>query len=333
MLNNDFRYIKSSYLLGLYIICPILIVITLIDITILNGSILEGLPNQPEDWGWWLIIFNLPHILSSFLTLADSENIKIYRFRLISSFTVLSAISILFNGFFPSLLSDIALYYYQLAFFALYAFLTTYHVLSQQFGICLILGRFRPDTNFKCFKYILIILTFLIYIITFLGEQLLAEGRVLIYLKFGCVVLMILGGYFCYRAVSVSKTNVGSVYIVANFFMIAAILLFSYCEYFIFALIIPRFIHDITAFIIYSNHDANKFNKTKGNYVYKLLGRVPLPVFFISPCVGILCAYVINLSPLWFLVYLILVLDFLHYYLEGFVWKSGGVHRDYLRIS
>ncbi len=337
MLASEYLEINPWHLIGLYLICPVLLVIVIIDISFMNTAILSALPDRPDEWVLWVVVFILPHIISSFITMADSENVKTYGSKLRLAMVVLVIASIFINGVIPSFLSGSNLYQFQLAFFAIFGFSTIFHVLSQQFGICLILGRIRPTSNFNYFKWSAVILSFLLYMVVFSSEQLSAlndSGDIVRECSFLLIItLLLLVFYFGLKVFVTSKTKVGGIYIALNVFMLVSVSMFIVMEYYIFALIIPRIIHDISAFIFYSNHDDNKFRYKENNYIYLLIKNIPLSVRVVSPILGVAIAYVINMISAWVLLYLIIVLEFLHYYIESFIWKTGGNHRKYLKIK
>ena len=66
--------VSSPLLLGLYAVLPFSILVVLIDQLFLGEILLKKhLPIKPSDWAFWAIVFNFPHIVSSFITLADKE--------------------------------------------------------------------------------------------------------------------------------------------------------------------------------------------------------------------------------------------------------------------
>ncbi len=330
---KEFSYINPLYLIGLFLICPLLVVTSLVDIVFLDGLIKKILPAKPEDWAFWLVIFNLPHIISSFLTLADKSNVSKYGSRVLKATLLLIFLSILFNGIIPLNLSGSDLYNFQLIFFACYGFATIYHVLTQQLGVGLILSGVAPDSTYRYFKWFSIWLSYILFLLVISGDQIFDDRSYFVeYIYYFCTVLLIACLYLSGKIASASKTKVGLIYICSNMFMIMSVFIFATLEYTIFALIVPRFIHDLTAFILYANHDSNKFANNNGNYIYRIFnGR--LPIVIISPVIGMVVAAAINSSVAWFLLYSIFIFDFLHYYIESFIWKGGGSHRDFLRIK
>ena len=74
--------VSQRMLLALYAVIPITLLIAAVDTWALNGYLLQNyLPSNPASLLLWAIIFNFPHIISSFITLADDEYIPYYRRR------------------------------------------------------------------------------------------------------------------------------------------------------------------------------------------------------------------------------------------------------------
>lgn len=215
MNNQNFAFINSKHLLGLYLICPILLVITVIDIFLLGSSILNSLPSHPNEWAFWLVIFSLPHIMSSFITIADKDNLSRYGFRISKAIVLLLIISITLNGLIPSNLSGDSLYQYQVLFFIVYGISTIYHVISQQLGISLILCRAPPSASYKAFKLISLALSFILFSLALLSSQLTFNNDTLNLIYYVCVALLILSLYFGYRFTLTSKTKTGTLYVLS----------------------------------------------------------------------------------------------------------------------
>ncbi len=334
MKTKTLSYINPLYLVGLFLICPILLFITIIDMTILNGAVLKALPSHPEQWAFWLVLFGLPHIIASFITMADKENLSKYGSKILKVILVLTGASLIINGVIPSSLEGNDLYEYQILMFSIYGFATVYHVVTQQLGIGLVLNEVSPSPEYKIFKWFSITLSFILLLLVLLNNHIPTSSTHLVkYTFYLCTALLLACIYFGWKFSLMAKSKIGKVYVYLNIFMFLSMYIFAIFDYAIFAIIIPRFIHDITAFIFYSNHDANKFKYQGSNYFYRVFHKLPIPVSIISPLLGVIIAYSFNSSIAWVLLYAKFVLEFFHYYIESFMWKSGGSHRLYLKIK
>ncbi len=333
-MNNKLHYIHPRFFIGMFFICPVLLIVTLVDKFLLESMVLNWLPTRPEKWAFWLIIFSLPHIISSFITMFDTDNIVLYKKKIIKAIILLVGLSFLFNLIIPNFLANSELYNYQLIFFAIYGFFTVYHVTSQQLGIGLILSRLPPDLNFSIFKWLSIFLAFVLFLLVVFSSAVNEQNAYLV--KYGHYisgVLLVICCHFGWALTIKTRLKQGKIYIYLNLMMFGSIFIFAIFDYFIFALIVPRVIHDITAFVIYSNHDANKFTIEKNHLIYAILLKTPISIRIASPVLGVLIALIIKNSPAWFILYSMLVFDFLHYYIESFIWKKEGSHRKYLKIK
>jgi hypothetical protein len=333
-MNNDFHYIHPKFFIGIFFICPFFLLIALVDVFVFEGAALRLLPSRPEEWSFWLVIFSLPHIISSFITMADTENIGLYKNKIGKAFIVLGILSILFNGVIPVTLNNSQIYNFHVILFLVYGFFTINHVTTQQLGIGLILSQQAPNSNYQIFKWLCISLTFLLFVlVVFRGGANDKDSLLTIYGYYFAGILLTICCYFGYKLSSKAKNRQGKLYIYLNLLMFGTILIFAILDYSIFALMVPRIIHDVTAFVIYSNHDANKFLVKKNHLIYTRLTKFPISILAISPMLGILIAFVINNIHPWLALYSLLIFDFLHYYIESFIWKKEGTHRSHLKIT
>lgn len=325
------RKLNRIYLLSVYMIIPICIVMLLLDQLVLDGFFRSHLPTRPEEWAWWLVIFNTPHIISSFVTILNTEDMRDNGKSYKNIILLLLAISLTIYGIFPLVLSGQAKYQFDILVFAIYGFFTLHHVFSQQFGMSLILGRFPPSPSMKAFKYLAISLSVLLLL--HLGLD--ANGKPFYsYMLYCEITLAALVLFFSLSYFNRSRSWLANTYHIGNVLMVLSSFIFVNLGYGIFALIIPRVIHDLTAFMIYSNHDENRFNiSNKSHYIYSFTNKYKLRPLYLSFCIGILVAYLLNLLPITYLIFVLLVVDFFHYYIERHIWKSDGNHRNHLKIS
>lgn len=330
----NFNKISPSLLLSLYLLCPILLLICFVDIYIFDSHLLSILPAKPEEFAIWVLIFSSPHIMSSFVTLADKGNIVKYRFKVFKAILVLVALIAVLLYIIPMYVNGYYIEQYFHLMTAIFGFAMIYHVITQQLGIGLILNNVGPNLNFKIFKWISVIVSYVIYITMLLKPQIiLYNSDIMIYLYSAYTIILIISIYFCKSFLSISTNKKGKLYMYSNIFMIFSVLVLSMFDYVIFALMIPRAIHDITAFIFYASHDRNKFEKEKSNYIYRALSVLPVSIMIWSPLIGISIAFAINNSNLWIAVYIIFLTDFLHYYIESFIWKGKASHREFIVIK
>ena len=375
--------VSSPLLLALYGIIPLCGLAVLIDLFFLGGTFKQALPSNPGSLIVWAVIFNFPHIVSSVITLADKEYISYYKPRFIKALKVIVAAVLFVNVLMPFTLSlfsappfaGIAIYGLFFIFFASY---TMYHVLSQQFGIGMMMMKVRAGImGYERWRLTATIAATLMYMLIFARPNfeamnignLLGLGDVSLYQVaiFFAALFVAVSGVIGFTLSLGSNRQLGTCYVYSNILMLVATWVFLVLDYGVFVIVIPRFIHDITAFIIYSTHDHNRNREIKHNYFYRLLSFVPLSPLIICPILAITFAaslecgaYVLDFglgfdpanSSECFLnhyytptvdnplpvsmqigIQLMFICGFFHYYIESFVWKRESIHRHSVTFS
>lgn len=364
--------VSKVLLLSLYGVIPLTILIAFVDHFLLSSVLIERyLPTNPASLLLWAIIFNFPHIISSFVTLADDEYIPYYKKRFTRALMIIISVVITVNMLLPLLLPKVMSDTVYIAFFAFFAAYTMYHVLSQQFGIGMMLMKAKPGATYEWWRYLSTIASTAMYGMVF------AKGPMM-QVAFGAYTLfhavLIFAGVFVVLAVAVgfyftrsSQSRLGTYYVYSNLLMLLVTYGFMNAGYDIFVLLIPRFVHDMTAFIIYSTHDQNRNSEVKHNYIYRFLAFIPLSPLILCPIIAIILANFIECSTFFIDLSLgfnvlgssecqlsrlyqpdvsnglpfsmqlgmqvMFVCGLFHYYIEGFVWKRDAIHRHCLRFK
>jgi hypothetical protein len=113
---------------------------------------------------------------------------------------------------------------------------------------------------------------------------------------------------------------------------------------------IPRLVHDATAYVFYVTHDYNKHHQNPQNTLYKYAARCHLHVFLVLPVfsfvltfflqaygdelVNFITQYVFGMEVTQVITLgLIGYLSLMHYYTEAFTWQAGSPLRRYIRFS
>jgi hypothetical protein len=329
--------LSPKLLMSFFMLAPFLVVIALFDMLFFEKKFFEYLPNQPQEWAFWFVIFSLPHIISSFITIIDTQNIKLYKKKISGSILILVILSIIILGVVPSYLDPVDSYYYQVTIFGIYSFFTLYHVTTQQLGIGLIISKTKPTRIFKYYKVICVASAYSMFVLVLFSNGFSRTQSWIISAGYCTVFCLLVAACLLGLRLSNNQCYLGKYYIFLNLNMFISVYLFAYFNYDIFALLIPRVIHDLTAFCIYANHDTNKFQLSKNtqqiNTIYSLFHKTKLPIYVLSPTVGISIAFLINNYLGMFTIYVLFVCDFLHYYVESFIWKNRGTHRKYLLVA
>ncbi len=301
-----------------YAVVPLTMLIVLIDQLFLGGRFKSHFMVMPESLLLYSLFFNLPHVAASTVTFFDLEYLKHYSWRLYVPAFIIVITFILF----PSItLTPV---------FALVVTLTTIiHVVGQQFGLSVMLGV--PPRKIR---YLWMWLAFTSNILFLYGYA--APPNIRPYMEIGAWIGMaafLICSYFIYKA---TTTPLGKLYVTGIVISIvwAAALFLSY--YLFLAILIPRVVHDITAFTFYISHDTNRNKGRVRNMIYETISFLKVPVYILCPLVAILLAFPISYFHFvkgqeW--AYKIFIfLTFMHYYTETFIWKKGTPHREYIRM-
>lgn len=364
--------VSSPLLLSLYGIIPACFLIVLLDYLFLGNQLRDQyLPTNPASLVIWAVIFNFPHITSSLITLADDEYIPFYKQRFLKALIIIVVAVLAINFLIPLLFSRQVAAGTSVLFFLFFATYTMYHVLSQQFGIGMMMMKARPGTSaYERWRWFATIAATCMYAMVFVRfnlEAVVINGisayQVMLAIAAVFVALAVIQGFYLTRE---SQRELGSWYVYSNLLMLLSTYALLLLGYDIFVIAIPRFVHDLTAFIIYSVHDQNRNREVKHNYVYRYLSFLKIPPLILCPLLAILVAnsvecgsYLVdawmgfgsasecvlqrfytpatpaNALPqsmqLW--LQIMFICGFFHYYIESFVWKREAIHRHSVSFS
>ncbi len=317
-------------LLALYAIIPILLLIVLVDLVLLDGAVVRPiLPADPMHLPYWSVIFGLPHIVASMLTMADGQYISHYRKTLLwplVGFALLSTAGVM--G--PQPIG-------QQLLFVFLAFYTIYHVLAQQLGLTLMMMGVPPTPTFKLWKWMSIVAGVVIYLNIYASNYLnyeVMEGLRL-YEVLSWLAAVLCAGVIAlsFRIASAARHRIGKWYLWGNVAMLTTALLINETGYPLFAIMIPRVIHDVTAYMIYISHDTNRNRSAPVNLIYRLTRFTRLPPLVVLPVLSVAIAFALtSFQDYRIITIAILTLGFLHYYFEGFIWRGANPHRQHLEF-
>lgn len=363
--------VNSRWLLALYSVVPISLLVALMDYWFFGFQLRDLLPSNPASLVIWAVIFNFPHITSSLITLIDDEYIPFYKQKFLRILLVIITAVLLLNFVvpmvFPGLPSTIAM----AVFFAFYASYTMYHVLSQQFGIGMILMRKPSGTAaYERWRWSGAIAASFMYGMVF-AEPALTTIKLSGYSAYqiaGALAALFIA-FATVQGLALTKGSqrlLGTWYIYSNVAMLLATYALLLMGYGFFVIAIPRIVHDITALSIYSVHDQNRNSVKQHNYVYRALSFLRVPPLILCTLLAVVLANFIQCGAYLFDTWLgfqsvsecaikhyytpataenplphsmqlwlqiLFVCGFFHYYIEGFVWKRDAVHRHAIKFS
>ena len=329
--------VSFKLLLALYAIIPLCLIIQQVDSFALHGVLLQYLPSSPSHFLLFQVIFGTPHILASTVLLASNKDYFSFYQKKILIMTL--AIMVFF-----AVASQLLSYY---VLYIVVASWTVYHVLKQQHGV----GRGiyqLPNWAFYLLLWLSIGAGISIYMGIFLKNTLTVQQAEWVKQAAGGLVIgLLFGTVWCQQYM---KTRFASLFMWANSCLIFASFYLYIQEYYFLAILIPRLVHDATAYVFYVAHDVNKHAGHPQNFLYRWAAKIKLNVFIVLPLVSFSLTYLLQVyGDQWFEVLtqflfgmeirqaitvgLIGYFSLMHYYTEAFTWKYGSPYRKYIRFK
>jgi hypothetical protein len=316
--------VSGNLLTALYCIIPVCAAIVAIDLLLLDHALQRYLPSRPEEWLFWTVVFNTPHILASFFSFADKEYYRFYKPRVLKALIAFSTVVVLCTMVAPAMLPGALARVLMIVFSGYVIAYTMYHVLSQQLGVAISMMKIRPGKLYGPLRWCATLAGTFMYALAVVDDELyfagLRFGAVFEFLAGACVAMSCVLGY---RLAKDSQNRKGTLYLYSNLVMLVAVYGFWDLGYGVFVIVVPRFVHDITAFYIYAVHDHNRNLETRHNYIYRSFAF--LSPLIVCPALAIVLSAVLG-QHVWFVAPLLIV-TLLHYYTEGFIWRGDTLHR------
>jgi len=321
MANNLLPYkIDSRWLLRIYAIGLVLTAVVVADQVFFEKALLPYMGLTSLFLPLYLLFFEMPHIIASFLGFADREYIQRYKFSL----SVVLPLLLLGVGF--------LMYLNFMAAVLLYLCATMYHVIKQQTGIALILGA-RKNTGHQVWSFLALWITTILYVILILPELLsFSVANVVNYVVLGSVaVFLLVGTWIVHR----TPKMVAKKYIALTTLMVLMSYVFILFGYIFLAFFLIRFVHDVTAFYFYIVHEMNRNSQSIKNVLYRHLPLLPISLIILVPGLAIVIGLTTRsvLVDQQVLFGVIIILGFAHYYLESIMWKRSTPHREHIAVT
>jgi len=329
--------ISFKWLLALYAIIPLCLVLQLMDANFWQSYLQNHLPSSPNHFILFQILFGTPHIIASTLVLtSNNDYLKNYSRKLMFMTLAIAIVFGLGSLFIP----------YK-AFYVLVAAWTVYHVIKQQHGVARSVCRL-PNWAFYVLLWLSVIAGLIIYVGIFLKNSLDIQQTLWIKQSSGLLCIsIILFGIYCQRYVS---SLFGRYFLWANIFLVLSSFYLYLQQYYFLAILVPRLVHDATAYTFYVTHDYNRHHTKPNNFIYRYAARCHIPLLIILPLSSFALAFVLQaygddlinrLSEFLFgisthKVITLGVLGYLalmHYYTEAFTWKNDSPYRRYIAFS
>jgi len=329
--------VSFKLLLGLYLIIPLSFLVYLADEMYWGNYLKSILPSSPTHFLLFQILFGTPHIVASaILVTTNIEYVKFFKSKLIG----MTALIILVFGVGSLFIPYKVLY-------IITACWTVYHVFKQQHGIGKGVCRL-PGWAFYWLLWLSVSAGIFIYMGIFMKNSLDAQQAEWVKLIAGTLTIgLILSSVLCQRYV---PTRFGKYFLWSNTLLIVSSFYMYIQQYYFLAILIPRLVHDATAYVFYVAHDYNKHHEKPQNTLYKYAARCNIQVFLVLPIMSFVLTYflqaygdqLVNLITQYFFgteIYkaitlgLIGYLSLMHYYMEGSTWQAGSPLRRYIRFS
>jgi len=325
--------LRLSRLLAIYAVIPLCALAYALDRGVLDGALRDTLPRRPEHLFVYGLLFGWPHIVASNVILvSNAEYRRAFRWRVLAASLVIAV----FLGAGGVLLPSAVLS-------AVMATATVIHVLKQQIGIGAGRARGWPE---HAWGWTGISAGVALYNALYLEEGLVDYEAVLEAASLALACAMLALTLLCHRRV---PNGLGRAFLWSNTALVLAPVAFHRAGYDVFAIAIPRIIHDCTAFTFYVAHDHNKHREAPSNALYRAAALLPGGSYWLSPALAIGLAFAIEhygdaaanvlaggalagRFPQAVSLGLLVYLGLLHYFTESFTWKTGSPYRRYVSV-
>lgn len=323
-------------LLAIYAVIPLCAALYLVDRGLLGGAIRDALPHNPDHLLIYGLLFGWPHILASNVILVSNADYRrAYGLRALIASAVIIAFFVIGNFALPYIVLSVVA-----------ATATIIHVLKQQIGIGAGAARLK-GWLYPAWGWCGILVGVALYNALYLEDDLASYQRVLegasLVLAGGVAIL----AWLCHRRIG---SAMGRTFLWSNTALILLPVGFYFAGYSIFALAIPRIIHDTTAFAFYVAHDHNKHRGAPKNPLFRVAAKLPGGIFWLSPALAVGLAFGIErygdglldaltsgaasaTFPQAVSIGLLGFFAMLHYYTEAFTWKAGSPYRKHVSIT
>ena len=329
--------VSFRFLLSLYAIVPLCVLMLWLDQFGFDHALRDRLPSSPSHFLLFNILFGTPHIIASNLLLfGHADYVRTFKNKLIG----MTLFIIVFFGIGSLFIPYRVLYIISASW-------TVYHVLKQQHGIAKAVCRL-PNWAFYMQLWLSVSAGIFIYMGIFLKNSLEpAQTEWVLQIATLLTAALLVSTVICQKYV---PSRFGLYFLWANSLLVIASWYVYSEQYYFLAILMPRLVHDITAYSFYVSHDVNRHSEAPQTGLFRWAARCHLPVALVLPMLSFLLTYLmqvygddlVNLilqtvfsTQIYKAVTLGVVgyLALMHYYTEAFVWSAGSPLRRYIRFS
>ncbi len=310
--------ISMRVLLALYAVIPLVLLLVMVDMVVWGGAMMRALPRLPESLIWWSLLFPFPHIIASYFSFFDRAYLTSYRNRIIQVAIPLGVGTAILGVYAPEIM------------FLLFVLYSMVHITFQQTGLTQLMLQ-QSGKLFVWWKWVLVLGATTLYLSLYPSVLSSFLSTFALPLLLSSSLVAILMAYVLTRG---TTSLVGRWYAWLTTALIPLSVLMLYLGYPVFAILIPRAVHDLTAFVFYLTHDLNRNSTDIHNFLYMPFIEprtiLLLPVLMLCFSVGIV--YALFQAPL-IGGSILVVCSVVHYYIESFMWKKGSPHRAQIAFS
>jgi hypothetical protein len=319
-------------ILSLYWLIPACLIVVAVDSTI-GAPMKRYLPTSPEHWLLFTIFFGTPHIVASSLMLFGiTEYRRHYARRILTwSVGIIGTLAVL----------DLVVNYEVI--YAAIAGWTVKHVLGQQFGIGNSLARCRGRL-FDAWQWCGFAAGTLSFLVLYRGAH--WSHHWIVVARRGVVVLcfvVVCGAFVLSRQIPGTE---GRVWLASNTALVLVSALMLLTGYPFFTVLIPRIIHDTTAFKVYEVHERNRARRVRRRtwsrvgfgggaavgIAFLLEQVLDRPMVALGGWAGHHMGVALQLAQPASL-YIAGFLGLLHYCSEASTWRSGSPYRRHFAMT
>ena len=329
--------VSFRFLLSLYAIVPLCVLVLWLDRFGFNHVLRDMLPSSPSHFLLFQLLFGTPHIIaSSLLLFGHADYVNTFKNKLIGMTLFIIAFFGIGSLFIP----------YRVLYL-ISACWTVYHVLKQQHGVAKAVCRL-PNWAFYAQLWLSVSAGIFIYMGIFLKNSLEpAQAEFVLQIATLLSAGLLVSTLICQKYV---PSRFGLYFLWANSLLVLASWYVYSQQYYFLAILMPRLVHDITAYSFYVSHDVNRHGEAPQTALFRLTARWHVPAAVVLPALSFLLTYLLQAYGddlvNWILetlfstqVYkavtlgLIGYLALMHYYTEAFIWAADSPLRRFIRFS
>ena len=326
--------VSFRFLLSLYAIVPLCVFLQLLDRFGFGFALREMLPSSPSHFLLFQILFGTPHIIASNLLIAShADYFAAYKSKIVGMTVFIIAFFGIGSLFIP----------YKVLY-VITACWTVYHVLKQQHGIAKAVCRLS-SLAFYLQLWLSVGAGIFVYLGIFLKNSLTVDqAEWVLQVASVLTAALLISTLVCQKQ---APSRFGRWFLWANTLLVVGSWYLYAQHYYFLAILMPRLVHDITAYSFYVSHDVNRHGKQAETGMYRLATACRLPIALVLPLASFFLTFLLQaygddlvnlLTQTLFATQihkavtlgLIGYLALMHYYTETFVWSAGSPLRRYI---